>query len=74
MVLPNPASPATTMPETSASRTMTGLLSSAQPSHQDVQGRRGHAGQVDPGRRQQRVTVQATQPDQARPLLLGPHG
>ena len=36
MVLPNPASPATTMPETSASRIMTGVLSSAQPSHQEV--------------------------------------
>ena len=74
MVLPNPASPATTMPETSASRTMTGLLSSAQPSHHDVRDCRGHAGQVDPGRRQQRVAVQAAQPDQARSLLLGPDG
>jgi hypothetical protein len=35
MVLPNPASPATTMPETSASRTLTGRASSAQPSHHD---------------------------------------
>jgi hypothetical protein len=34
MVLPNPANPATTMPETSAWRTETGVLSSAQPSHQ----------------------------------------
>jgi hypothetical protein len=36
MVLPNPASPPTTDPETSASRTMTKLLSSAHPSHQAV--------------------------------------
>src|SRR5829696_4353590 len=36
MVLPNPASPATTMPETSARRIMTGRESSAQPSHQAV--------------------------------------
>src|SRR5215216_2333893 len=36
MVLPNPASPPTTDPETSASRTMTRLLSSAHPSHQAV--------------------------------------
>jgi hypothetical protein len=45
MVLPNPASPATTMPETSASRTWTGALSSAQPSHHEVR----EAGAV-PGR------------------------
>src|SRR5829696_4187381 len=55
MVLPNPASPPTTDPETSASRTKTGLVSSAQPSHQ-------------------RVAVQPPEPDQARPLLLGPDG
>jgi hypothetical protein len=35
MVLPNPARPATTIPETSASRTVTGELSSAQPNHQE---------------------------------------
>src|SRR5437867_1366891 len=35
MVLPNPASPATTIPETSAVRIMTTLPSSAHPSHQD---------------------------------------
>ena len=72
MVLPNPASPATTMPETSARRTMTGraVLGPAQPPGR--QGRRGHAGQVDPGRGQQRIAVQAAQPDQARALLLGP--
>jgi hypothetical protein len=36
MVLPNPANPPTTDPETSARRTMTKLASSAQPSHQEV--------------------------------------
>jgi hypothetical protein len=36
MVLPNPASPPTTIPETSARRTMTGRESSAQPSHHDA--------------------------------------
>ena len=48
------------------------MPSSAQPSHQDVREAGRHAGQVDPGRRQQRVAVQAPQPDQARALLLGP--
>ena len=72
MVLPNPASPATTMPETSASRTMTELPSSAQPSHQDVR-EAGPCRTGRPGPEQQRITVQAAQPDQARPLLLGPH-
>src|SRR5215218_8745724 len=37
-----------------------------------VQGSGGHAGQVDPGRRQQRVAVQAPEPDPAWSLLLGP--
>ena len=36
MVLPNPASPPTTDPETSASRMKTAVPSSAQPSHQEV--------------------------------------
>jgi len=35
MVLPNPTSPPTTVPETSAVRTITGRESSAQPSHHD---------------------------------------
>ena len=72
MVLPNPASPATTMPETSASRTMTGAAVLGPPQPPGRQGGRRHAGQVDPGRRQQRVAVQAAQPDQPRTLLLGP--
>ena len=60
MVLPYPARPATTMPETSASRTMTGWESSAHPSHQEV----SDAGAV-PDRSiraggQQRVAVQTT--------------
>jgi hypothetical protein len=33
---------------------------------------RHQAGQVNPGRREQRVAVQAAQPDLARSLLLGP--
>jgi hypothetical protein len=65
MVLPNPASPATTIPETSASRTMTGRESSAQPPGRQRLG--GQAGQVDPGRSQQRVAVQPAQSDQPRP-------
>jgi hypothetical protein len=36
MVLPKPASPPTTDPQTSASRTKTAVPSSAQPSHQEV--------------------------------------
>jgi len=31
------------------------------------------AGQINPGRRQQRVAMQATEPDQTRSLLLGAH-
>ena len=63
------------MPETSASRMKTGraVLGPAQPPRGPGTGR-GHAGQVDPGRRQQRVAVQAPQPDQPGPLLLGPDG
>src|SRR5215213_7160389 len=32
------------------------------------------AGQIDLSSRQQRIAVQAPQPDQTRSLLLGPHG
>ena len=47
-----------------------GVLSPAQPP--GGQAGRGQAGQVDPSRRQQRIAVQAAQPNQARALLLGP--
>ena len=47
-----------------------GVLRPAQPP--SGQGCRGQAGQVDPCRSQERVTVQAPEPDQAGSLLLGP--
>src|SRR5215217_5124351 len=72
MVLPNPDSPATTMPETSARRIMTKVPSSAHPSHQEVR----DAGAV-PDRSiragaRSRVAVQATELDPAGALLGGP--
>jgi hypothetical protein len=47
-----------------------GVLGPAQPPR--VQSCGCHAGQVDPGQSQERIAVQAPQPDQPRLLLLGP--
>src|SRR4029450_6606931 len=82
MVLPNPASPATTIPDTSARRTITGRESSAQPSHQLVReggagaDRSTRAGAVRRRARSARPRVVVQPPDshQAGRLLLGPDG
>ena len=72
MVLPNPASPATTMPETSAERMKTGLASSAQPNHHESRVAGAMPDRSTRAGAKQRIAVQPAQPDQARGLLLGP--